>query len=67
MVKAPDRAELITRIIKHNVQRGILDPNAFIDQLYIHIQHDSYQALEYTLAELEYNKAELDAEYNIDL
>jgi hypothetical protein len=53
VTRYPDRAELITLIIEHNVNRGIKDANAFIDQLYIHIQHDTYQALVATLAELE--------------
>lgn len=47
------RAELLVLIIEHNVQRGIRDPQAFIDQLYCHIQHDTIQALEATLDELE--------------
>jgi len=49
----PDRCELITLIIEHNVQRGIKDAHAFMDQLYQHIQYDSYPALLATLEELE--------------
>jgi hypothetical protein len=47
------RAELLVLIIEHNVQRGIRDPWAFIDQLYYHIQHDTVEALQATLSELE--------------
>lgn len=55
MMKNQDlsRAELITLIIEHNVNRGIRDPEAFMDQLFSMIQYDSMQALHYTLEELE--------------
>jgi hypothetical protein len=46
------RAELVTLIIEHNINRGILDPEAFMDQIFLMIQHDSMDALQSTFQEL---------------
>ena len=47
------RAELVLLILEHNFNRGIRDSEAFMDQLYLMIQHDTMASLEATLQELE--------------
>jgi hypothetical protein len=47
------RAELVLLILEHNFNRGIRDSEAFMDQLYLMVQHDTMASLEATLQELE--------------
>lgn len=47
------RADLVLLILEHNFNRGIQDSEAFMDQLYLMIQHDTMASLEATLQELE--------------
>ena len=47
------RADLVLLILEHNFNRGIRDSEAFMDQLYLMIQHDTMASLEATLQELE--------------